>query len=65
MIYCRGNKGDEMEDLVFSKRHIAYCNMCYTGCQWCNYGMVTAEHKEKLDREHKERLEKERRKNEK
>ncbi len=54
-----------MEDLVFSKRHIAYCNMCYTGCQWCNYGMVTAEHKEKLDREHKERLEKERRKNEK
>ena len=65
MIYYRSNKRDEMEDLVFSERHIEYCNMCYSGCQWCNYGMVTMKEKEKVDREYRKELERRRKKNEK
>jgi len=41
-----------MDDLVFSKRYVANCNMCYQGCQFCNYGMITKEHKEKIDKEY-------------
>ena len=36
--------------------------MCYSGCQWCNYGMITEEQKRKIDKEYKEKLEKERKK---
>ena len=49
-----------MEDLVFSKLHIKYCNMCYIGCQFCNFGMVSKERKEKIESEEKKRKERER-----
>lgn len=57
-IYYRSNKGNEMDDLVFSKKHVDNCIMCYKGCEYCNYGMVTKEQKEKIDKEYKVTLKK-------
>ncbi len=49
-----------MERLVYSKRHVQNCVMCYAGCQWCNYGMITEEQREQVNKEYKEKLKKER-----
>lgn len=42
-----------MSDEVYCKEFVKSCQMCWTGCQFCNYGYIPKEMAERIKEEKK------------